>query len=130
LGLSERGTGRKAVFVVIRTYTAGAAAEEVARRVGEGLVPVLRDLPGFRAYYAFVGEDHRPVSVSIVATRADALLANRRVRDWVAANMADLIPDPPEVTMGEMLVDAATSGDEAEGGSVRASDAEWVDGGV
>ena len=118
------------MFVVIRRYAAGAGAEEVARRVGEGLVPVLRNLPGFRAYYAFVGEDHRPVSVSIVASRADAVLTNRRVRDWVAANMADLIPDPPEVIMGEMLIDAATSGDEAEGGPVRASDAQWVDGGV
>ena len=28
--------------------------------------------------------------------------------------MADLIPDPPEVAMGEMLVDAATF-DEADG---------------
>jgi len=118
------------VFVVIRKYAEEAAAEEVARRVGEGLIPVLRDLPGFRAYYAFVGEDNRPVSVSIVAARADAVLANRRVRDWVAANMADLIPDPPEITMGEMLVDAATFGDEAEGGRGEASDAEWMDGGV
>ena len=118
------------MFVVIRRYAAGAEADTVARRVGEGLVPVLRDLPGFRAYYAFVGEDHRPVSVSIVATRADAVLANGRVGDWVAANMADLISDPPEITMGEMLVDAATHDDEAEGGRGGASDAEWVDGGV
>ena len=114
------------MFVVIRKYAAEAAAEEVARRVGEGLVPVLRDLPGFRAYYAFVGEDNRPVSVSIVAARADAVLANRRVRDWVASNMADLIPDPPEITMGEMLVDAATFGggageEEAAGVGIRES---------
>jgi hypothetical protein len=129
-GLSEQRMGRKAVFVVIRKYAAGAGADEVARRVGEGLVPVLRDLPGFRAYYAFVGEDQRPVSVSIVATRADAVLANRRVRDWVTANMADLIPEPPEITMGEMLVDAATYDDEAEGGRGGASDPDWVDGGV
>jgi hypothetical protein len=40
------------VFVVIRRYAAGARESEVARRVGEGLVPVLRRLPGFRAYYA------------------------------------------------------------------------------
>ena len=118
------------MFVVIRKYAAGAGADEVARRVGEGLVPVLRDLPGFRAYYAFVDEDQRPVSVSIVATHADAVLANRRVRDWVSANMADLIPDPPEVTMGEMLVDAATYDDHAEGGRGGAPDAEWADGGV
>ncbi|WP_277751918.1 hypothetical protein [Dankookia rubra] len=44
--------------------------------------------------------------------------------------MADLIPDPPDVTMGELLVDAATFGDEAEGGQGGAFDTEWVDGGV
>ena len=97
------------MFVVIRRYAAGARAGEVARRVGEGLVPILTKLPGFRAYYCFVGEDGRPVSVSIVDSRAAAVVANDRAREWVGANMADLIPDPPEVAMGEMLVDAATS---------------------
>lgn len=97
------------MFVVIRKYATRAPAEEVARRVGEGLVPILTGLPGFRAYYAFVGEeDGRPVSVSIVDTRAAAVVANDRAREWVAANMADLLPGPPEVAMGEMLVDAAT----------------------
>jgi hypothetical protein len=80
----------------------------VARRVGEGLVPILAKLPGFRAYYCFVAEDGRPVSVSIVESRAAAVVAIDRAREWVAANMADLIPDPPEVAMGEMLVDSAT----------------------
>ena len=99
------------MFVVIRKYAAGARAGEVARRVGEGLVPILTKLPGFRAYYCFVAEDGRPVSVSIVESRDAAVVANERAREWVAANMADLIPDPPEVTMGEMLVDAATFGE-------------------
>ena len=76
--------------------------------------PSSRRLPGFRAYYAFVGEDGRPVSVSVVESREAAVVANERVRGWVAANMADLLPDPPEVMMGEMLIDAATH-DEAAG---------------
>jgi len=102
------------LFVVVRSYPAGGArAEEVARRVGEGLVPVLTALPGFRAYYAFVAEDGRPVSVSVTASRDAAVVANDRARAWVEANMADLIPGPPEVTMGEMLVDAATFGQSA-----------------
>ena len=101
------------MFVVMRRYAAGARAGEVARRVGEGLVPILTTLPGFRAYYCFVAEDGRPVSVSIVGSRAAAVVANDRAREWVAANMADLIPGPPEVMMGEMLVDAATF-DEAD----------------
>ena len=102
------------MFVVIRRYAAGAKADEVARRVGEGLVPILAKLPGFRAYYCFVGDDGRPVSVSVVGSRAAAVVANERVREWVAANMADLLPDPPEVTMGEMLVDAAVHDEAAE----------------
>ncbi len=99
------------MFVVVRRCASGARAGEVARRVGEGLVPILAKLPGFRAYYCFVGEDGRPVSVSIVDSRAAAVAAIERAREWVAANMADLLPDAPEVVMGEMLVDAAASGE-------------------
>ncbi len=117
------------MFAVVRRYAAGPRAAEVARRVGEGLVPVLKDLPGYRAYYVFVGEDGRPVAVSVVASRTDAVLANRRVRDWVAENMADLLPDPPEVAMGEVLVDGATWGDDAAEGR-DGEDAEWTDGSV
>lgn len=102
------------MFVVVRKYVAVARAEEVARRVGEGLVPILTRLPGFRAYYCFVGEDGRPVSVSVVDSRAAAVVANERARGWVAANMADLVSDPPEVSMGEMLVDAAARDEAAE----------------
>ncbi len=115
------------MFVVVRRYAPGARASEVAWRVGEGLVPILAKLPGFRAYYCFVGEDGRPVSVSIVDSRAAAVAANERAREWAAANMADLIPDPPEVTIGEMLVDAATFGEDERGG---APEAPWTDGGV
>ena len=96
------------MYVVIRRYAAaGARAGEVARRVGKGLVPVLAKLPGFGAYHCFVAEDGRTVSVSMVENRAAALAANERAREWVAANAADILPGPPEVTMGAMLVDAA-----------------------
>jgi hypothetical protein len=117
------------MFVVIRKYRGGGRPEEIARRVGEGLVPILREQAGFRAYYAFVSEDGRPVSVSVCDSRQAAMRANDRAQAWVAANMKDLIPEPPEVTMGPMLVDAATFGDEVE--QRRSSEAEpWVDGGV
>ena len=118
------------MYVVIRNYAPGARAGEVARRVGEGLVPILTKLSGFRAYYCFVGEDGRPVSVSIVDSRDAAAAANERAREWVAANMADLLPEPPEVTMGEMLVDAATFDEDDGGEPDSTSEAPWMDGGV
>ena len=73
------------MFVVVRRYAAGARASEVARRVGEGLVPVLTKLPGFRSYYCFVGEDGRPVSVSIVDGRAAGPLRDTRAGSAPAA---------------------------------------------
>ena len=79
----------------------------MARRVINILVPILTRLPGLRAYYAFVGENGRPVSVSIVKGRVAAVVANNRARDLVAVNMAGLLPDLPVVSMGEMLADAA-----------------------
>ncbi len=118
------------MFVVIRRYATEARAEEVARRVGEGLLPILRDLPGYRAYYAFVAEDGRPVSVSLTQDRAAALAANERARAWMAGNMSDLLPDPPEVIMGEILVDGATFGQGAAAEQDRAADEEAADGGV
>lgn len=121
--------GRSAMFVVVRTYAGGGQPEAIARRVGEGLVPVLRQQPGFRAYYAFVSEDGRPVSVSVCDSRQSALRANERAQAWVAANLGDLIPDPPEVLMGPMLVDAAAFEEPSEPrGSDQAEP--WTDGGV
>jgi hypothetical protein len=77
-----------------------------------------------------MAEDGRPVSVSIVEGRAAAMAADDRAREWVAADMADLLPDPPEVVMGEMLVDAATFDEDDEEERDGASDAPWMDGGV
>jgi hypothetical protein len=38
--------------IVRRLKLARGSAEEVARRVNESFVPLLRELPGFRDYYA------------------------------------------------------------------------------
>ncbi|MBL6454529.1 hypothetical protein JMJ55_04280 [Belnapia sp. T6] len=117
------------MYVVIRKYASGGQPEEIAHRVGKGLIRVLREQPGFRAYYAFVSEDGQPIAVSVCDSRDAALRANERAQAWVAANMRDIIPDPPEVLMGPMLVDAAAFEEKVD--RSRSSQAEpWLDGGV
>jgi hypothetical protein len=54
------------------------------------------------------------------------VVANGRGREWVAANMKDLIQGPPEVTMGEMLVDAATFAETFGGPADEAADKDAV----
>jgi hypothetical protein len=90
------------VFVTVRRYDAKRPVDVIGRRVRDGLVPILRRQSGFRAYYAFASDDGRPVSVSVFDGRGTAMAANERVRAWVAENLEELLPSPPEVTSGEM----------------------------
>ena len=78
------------------------AAEEAARRVREGAVPILRAQPGFRLHLGFLSEACEAVGVSLFDDRASAQTALEQVRAWAAANMADLTPGEPEVRGGEV----------------------------
>jgi hypothetical protein len=101
------------MFAMLRHYAECHAIEEVMRRVREGLVPILRAAPGFRAYYALAGaEDGRSaLSVSVFADREALLAANDRARAWVGAQLRALLPSPPEIVAGRVLhPDMAPSG--------------------
>jgi Fe-S cluster biogenesis protein NfuA len=86
-------------YGVMRRYRCDPSnLEEVARRVGEGLVPLITSVPGFAAYFAMDPEDGTVVSMGAFADRASAEASTATAREWVGKNLADLIPDPPEVT--------------------------------
>jgi quinol monooxygenase YgiN len=93
------------------------AAEEAARRVRGGAVPLLRAQPGFRLHLGLISEACEAVGVTLFDGRAAAQVALERVLAWAAANMRDLTPGEPEVRGGEVLdqrVPAPGFGDGAE----------------
>ena len=79
-------------------------ADEAARRVRDGVVPILKGRPGFRLHLGFVSEASETVGVTFYDGREPALDALERVRAWVAENMRDLTPDEPEVRSGAVLL--------------------------
>jgi hypothetical protein len=93
------------MYLTIRQYAGVRSPEEIGRRVGAGLVPALRAMPGFRAYYAVGAEDGGggAFSVTVFDRREVALEANEWTRAWVAGHLRDLAPEPPEVTGGEVV---------------------------
>ncbi len=97
------------MFVMVREYAEPRSVEEVMRRVREGLVPMLRRQPGFRAYHAFAEAGDRggaaaaAISVTVFADRDGLMAANDRVRAWVSATLRELLPHPPEVVAGRVL---------------------------
>ena len=78
-------------------------AEEVARRVREDAVPLLRAQPGFRLHLGFLSEAGEAVGVSLLEDRAAAQAALGRLRAWAAVGLADLAMGEPEVRGGVVL---------------------------
>jgi len=99
------------VYVTIRKYAdRGGLMVKLAPQVREGLVPLLRETPGFRRYCALASEDGHIVSVSVFDDWTSADVANSRVHQWVAANLRDALPDSPEVLAGEVRRDIPAQG--------------------
>lgn len=112
----RRRTGRKAMYAVVRKYAGkGGLMDGLAPKVRDGLVPLLKEAPGFRSYCAFASEDGHLVSVSAFDDRPTAEAANAKVREWVGADLRDALPDPPEVLAGEVRRELA--GQQAQGGA-------------
>lgn len=95
------------MYVVIRRTKLSGSAEEAARRTRDHIVPLVEGWPGFRGYCAFVTEQgDAAYSVSVFDDKDAAMEAHRRVREWVEANMRDLMPEEPEVVAGETVFDS------------------------
>ncbi len=100
------------MFTTIRRYhvrTPGQV-EEIARRVEEGLVPIVSAQPGFVSYAAIDAGDGVELSISVYHDRAAAGAANEAAASWVKANLAELL-GAAEVTMGERIVGASAEGE-------------------
>ncbi len=59
-------------YAVVRTYRHLRDFERVARLVEEGLVPLMRQVPGFRGYYAIRCGETAGVSVTLFDSREAA----------------------------------------------------------
>ncbi|MGB8645851.1 MAG: hypothetical protein WCF84_11485 [Anaerolineae bacterium] len=91
------------MYAEIRKYNS-SSVDEVIRRANEGFVPLISTHAGFKAYYILKEEPHTFASISIFETQAEARESNKLAADWVHQNLASLLPQPPEITEGEVRV--------------------------
>ncbi len=71
------------------TYGFSGDGQDLARRAEEGILPILKSQPGFKAYTVAVG-DGEVLSLSVWDTRADAEAGSKVVGSWVAENMTEI----------------------------------------
>ena len=91
------------MWATVRRYEGVQDPDEVAKRVDEGFVPLIREHRGFVAYY-FVDDSEEGVifSASVFEDQADEEDSNRLAADFVNENLAELLPNPPMITAGHV----------------------------
>jgi hypothetical protein len=95
------------MYATVRRYEGVSNPGEAARRVNEGFVPLIRQVAGFVAYYWVDAGDNVMVSTSIFENEAGAEESNRKAADWVRENLASLLPNPPQITAGQIVAYSA-----------------------
>jgi hypothetical protein len=97
-------------------YTFSGNAQELAQKAEEGIVPIFKGLPGFKAY-TIAESDGEIFSFSVWESSEQAEAANSAVSDWVAENMAGEI-QLTETRFGEILVSTTLGVSTAAGARV------------
>ncbi len=92
------------MYAAVRRYEGVADPGEAGRRVAEGFVPLLKEIPGFVAYYWVDAGGGVMASTSVFEDRAGAEASTERAAEWVRDNIESLLPNPPQVTAGEVVV--------------------------
>jgi hypothetical protein len=79
-------------------------AEELTRRIKEGAIPIISDVPGFMAYYVVYAPDDTVTAISLFNDYAGAEESNRRVLTWIEQNLAPLLAGPATALAGPVIV--------------------------
>ena len=78
---------------------------EVTSRVKETLVPQLRELPGFAAYYLIEAGNGVVSSLGLFETSEQADESTKVVAKWITdENLSTAIPNAPKITSGKVVV--------------------------
>jgi hypothetical protein len=86
-------------------YTFSGDSQELARRVEDGMLPILQAQSGFKAYMVLESDDE-VISFSGWDSAEQAEAANATIAGWVAENLADDV-QLKEARIGEILISTA-----------------------
>jgi len=91
------------MYTAIRSYTTSDSAE-LAKRVQEEFLPLVRDVPGFIGYYVVDAGDGRIASITVAEDEAGVEESTKRAASWVQERLAELVTSGPDVLAGDTVV--------------------------
>jgi hypothetical protein len=96
------------MYATVRRYEGVTDPSEAARLVDEGFIPIISEMPGFVAYYMVDAGDGVVISTSVFEHKEAEEQSNWRAGDFVAQREASLLPNPPQITAGEVVAHKAS----------------------
>jgi len=95
------------MYATTRRYEGVTDPAEAGRRVNESWVPLISKMPGFVTYFWTDAGGGVMVSTSVFQDKAGVDESNRMAAEWVRENIATLLPNPPQITAGEVVAHGA-----------------------
>jgi heme-degrading monooxygenase HmoA len=90
------------MYVAVRRYEGVTDPQKVAQ-VAEEFVPIISEMPGFVAHYLVDAGDGVTVSTSVFEHKDAEEQSTFVAGEFVAEHLAPLMPNPPQVTAGEVV---------------------------
>ena len=91
------------MYATVRRYEGVPDPSEAGRQVDEGFIPIISEVPGFVAYYWIDAGDGVMISTSVFEHKEAEEQSNWRAGEFVAQHLAPLLPNPPQITTGEVV---------------------------
>lgn len=82
--------------------------EEIVRRVKEGFFPIISASGGFVSYQFIEAGNGVIATISVFKTALAARESNKMAANWVEENLAPLLENPPQITVGEVRIEKVT----------------------
>ena len=95
------------MYATVRRYEGVSDPREAGRLVDEGFVPIISEMPGFVAYYWVDAGDGVMISTSVFEHKDAEEQSSFRAGEFVAEHLASLMPNPPQITAGEVVASKA-----------------------
>ena len=79
-------------------------ADEFAKRVRAGALPVMQKMDGFKGYYLIASSDDTITAVSLFTNKSDAETSTQTLMPWIKENLGPLLASPPEAMDGTVIL--------------------------
>ena len=91
------------MYAAVRRFEGVTGSQKVVQVAKEGFLPIISEMPGFVAYYLVDAGDGVTIATSVFEHKEAEEQSTFLAGEFVAEHLAPLLPNPPQVTAGEVV---------------------------